>query len=80
MEEYVNIRGIPINLLDTAGLREATDEVEKIGVEKALEVINTADLILFVLDGQTGFEKTDQDILQNVSKFKEKTLFIKQNR
>lgn len=76
LEEYVNIKGIPINLLDTAGLREATDEVEKIGVEKALEVINTADLILFVLDGQTGFEKTDQDILQNVSKFKEKTLFI----
>lgn len=76
IEEYVNIRGIPINLLDTAGLRQATDEVEKIGVEKALEVMTSADLILFVLDAQTGFEKKDKDILQNVSEVRDKTIFV----
>lgn len=76
LEEYVNIQGLPIKLLDTAGLRETTDEVEKIGVEKALEVIDLADLILFVLDAQTGFEKEDNDILQKVRGYSSKILYL----
>jgi len=76
LEEFVNIRGIPIKLLDTAGLRETTDVVERIGVEKALEVIDSAELILFLLDAQTGFEKEDSDILEKVRGYSSKILFV----
>jgi len=50
LEEVVNINGIPVRLIDTAGIREATDEVEKIGVERSLQKLREADVILFVLD------------------------------
>lgn len=76
LEEYVNILGLPIKLIDTAGLRETEDRVEKIGVEKALEVINSADLILFILDANSGFEKEDRDILEKVKNFSNKTMFV----
>jgi len=76
LEEYVNILGLPIKLIDTAGLRETEDRVEKIGVEKALEVINSADLILFILDANSGFEKEDRDILAKVKNFSNKTMFV----
>lgn len=76
LEEYVNIQGLPVKLLDTAGLRETTDVVEKIGVEKALEVIDSADLILFVLDAQTGFEKEDREILEKVRDYSSKILYV----
>jgi len=76
LEEYVNIRGLPVKLLDTAGLRETTDIVERIGVEKAYEAIDSADLILFVLDAQTGFEKEDEDILDKVEEYSYKVLFV----
>jgi tRNA modification GTPase len=76
LEEYVNIQGLPIKLIDTAGLRETEDQVEKMGVEKALEVIQSADLILFILDAQSGFEKEDAEILKTVRGFECKTLYI----
>ena len=50
LEEVVNIGGIPVRLIDTAGIREATDTVERIGVERSLQKLREADLILFVLD------------------------------
>ena len=55
IEEVVNIRGVPVRLMDTAGLRETTDHVESIGVEKARERAARADLVLFVVDS------TDED-------------------
>ena len=76
LEEYVNIQGLPVKLLDTAGLRETADEVEKIGVEKALEVIDIADLILFMLDAQTGFEKEDSEILEKIKNYSSKILYV----
>lgn len=76
LEEYVNIKGLPIKLLDTAGLREARDQVEKIGVEKALNLIDSADLIIFLLDAQSGFEKEDADILEKIKDYLAKTLFV----
>ena len=69
LEEYVNIKGLPIKLVDTAGLRETQDQVEKIGVEKAISVIDSSDLILFILDAETGFEKEDADIYAKVKDF-----------
>ncbi len=49
IEEYVNVRGVPLRLVDTAGIRETEDIVERIGVERSREVLKKADLILLVL-------------------------------
>lgn len=50
IEEVININGIPLLLVDTAGIRNTDDIVENIGVEKSKELINSADLILYVID------------------------------
>ncbi|MRH44403.1 tRNA uridine-5-carboxymethylaminomethyl(34) synthesis GTPase MnmE [Aquibacillus halophilus] len=60
IEEYVNIRGIPLRLVDTAGIRETEDIVERIGVEKSRQVLKEADLILLVLN--FGDELTEEDV------------------
>lgn len=74
IEEYVNIAGIPIKLVDTAGIRDTDDIVEKIGVEKSLEHMEKSDLILVVLDYSRPLDKEDLDILENIDK--NKTLAI----
>lgn len=61
IEEFVNIRGVPLKLVDTAGIRETDDIVERIGVEKSRQVLKEADLILLVLNNHE--ELTDEDIL-----------------
>ena len=50
LEEYVNVRGVPLRLVDTAGIRETEDIVERIGVERSRKALSEADLILFVLN------------------------------
>jgi tRNA modification GTPase len=64
IEEYVNIKGVLVRILDTAGIRETKDLVEKIGVEKSRELTQDADLILFLLDSSQPLEKEDMEILQ----------------
>jgi tRNA modification GTPase len=64
IEEYVNIKGILVRILDTAGIRETKDLVEKIGVEKSRELAQDADLILFLLDSSHPLEKQDMEILK----------------
>ncbi|UOF91751.1 tRNA uridine-5-carboxymethylaminomethyl(34) synthesis GTPase MnmE [Fodinisporobacter ferrooxydans] len=68
LEESVNIRGIPLTILDTAGIRETEDVVEKIGVERSREAIQDADLTVVVLDGSKPLSATDEDLLQIASK------------
>ena len=63
LEETYTYKGVKFILTDTAGLRDAEDEVEKIGVEKAKEAINYADVILLVLDGAKELEPEDKEIL-----------------
>ena len=63
IEEYVNIRGIPLKIVDTAGLRETTDIVEQIGVEKAREFVASADLLLLLLDASAPLTPEDRDVL-----------------
>jgi tRNA modification GTPase len=63
LEEFVNINGIPLNIIDTAGIRETQDVVEKIGVEKSKNNIEKADLIMLVLDAAQMIEKEDLDII-----------------
>lgn len=61
IEEYVNIRGVPLKLVDTAGIRETEDIVEKIGVERSRQVLQESDLVLYVLNYNE--ELNDDDIL-----------------
>ncbi|WP_371068806.1 tRNA uridine-5-carboxymethylaminomethyl(34) synthesis GTPase MnmE [Sediminibacillus sp. JSM 1682029] len=60
IEEYVNVRGVPLRLVDTAGIRETEDIVERIGVEKSRQVLKESDLILLVLNN--GEELTQEDL------------------
>ncbi|HLQ72935.1 MAG TPA: tRNA uridine-5-carboxymethylaminomethyl(34) synthesis GTPase MnmE [Bacillota bacterium] len=60
IEEFVNVRGIPLQLIDTAGIRDTDDVVEQIGVERSKKVLTESDLILFVLNNND--ELTDEDI------------------
>ena len=62
IEEYINLGGIPLRIVDTAGIRETDDIVEKIGVEKSQEWIEQADLILFLLDVSREISEEDEDI------------------
>lgn len=66
IEEVINIRGIPLKLVDTAGIRAAEDIVEKLGVEKTKEMIEGADLILLVLDATAGLTEGDREIFHLV--------------
>ena len=63
IEEFVNIEGIPLKLIDTAGIRDAKDEVEKIGIEKSKEIANTADLIIAIFDSSKQLTDEDYKIL-----------------
>lgn len=63
IEEYINIDGIPIKIVDTAGIRETEDVVEKIGVEKSKEKIGEADLVILMLDISGTFNKEDREIV-----------------
>ena len=64
IEEFVNINGIPLKLVDTAGIRDAKDEVEKIGIIKSKEVANGADLIIAIFDASKELTKEDLEILE----------------
>ncbi len=66
IEGLVTIKGIPVNLIDTAGLRQARDEIEEIGVARARERIRQADLIIFVVDASEGLTREDQLIYQEI--------------
>lgn len=66
IEEYVNIRGIPLQLIDTAGIRETEDEVERIGVERSRQILQEADLILLVLNRAEPLRKEERTLLETV--------------
>ncbi len=64
IEEFVTINGIPLNLVDTAGIRKASDEVEKIGVEKSIKQAKDADLIIAIFDSSKDLTDEDLKILE----------------
>ncbi|WP_062107885.1 tRNA uridine-5-carboxymethylaminomethyl(34) synthesis GTPase MnmE [Bacillus niameyensis] len=66
IEEYVNVRGVPLRLVDTAGIRETEDIVERIGVERSREVLKKADLILLVLNAADQFTEEDRQLFAAV--------------
>ena len=63
IEEFININGVPLKIVDTAGIRETEDKIEKIGVNKALDLIEEADLIIAIFDNSKKLEEEDFKIL-----------------
>lgn len=63
IEEYINIKGIPLKIVDTAGIRKTNDEIEKIGVERSINNISDAELIIALFDDSRAFDDQDQKIL-----------------
>lgn len=66
IEEVINLKGIPLVLVDTAGIRKTEDIVETIGVEKSKELMETADLVLFVIDGSEPLSEEDLKIHEKI--------------
>jgi tRNA modification GTPase len=66
IEEYINLEGIPLKIIDTAGIRETEDVVEKIGVEKSKEKIEEADLIIMMLDISNELDEEDKEIINYI--------------
>ena len=63
LEENINLNGLSLKMIDTAGIRNTNDIVEKIGVDKAKDIAKDADLILYVVDGSRKLDENDKDIL-----------------
>jgi len=80
IEEALTIRGIPVYLVDTAGIRQTGDVIEKIGIEKAKEAFNTADYILYIIDASRELSDEDLEILDYIDGRKALILLNKQDR
>lgn len=66
LEETINLNGILLNVIDTAGIRDTKDKIEKIGVDKAIKITADADLVIYVLDSSTELDENDEGILQMI--------------
>lgn len=67
LEEQINLNGITLNIVDTAGIRDTEDIVEKIGVDKAKKYLLNADLIIYVVDSSTALDENDEEIISMLS-------------
>lgn len=67
IEEIIDISGIPVRIIDTAGIREGVCEVEELGIERARELINRADFVVFLIDGATGVTEEDRLLYEQVA-------------
>ena len=66
LEEHIQLQGISLNVMDTAGIRETKDIVEKIGVDKAKNHANEADLIIYVVDASRELDENDEEIIEMI--------------
>src|SRR5699024_4517440 len=66
IEEYVNVRGVPLKLVDTAGIRETEDIVEKMGVDRSRKVLTESDLVLFVLNYNDEVTEDDRQLFEAI--------------
>ena len=67
LEEQIHLNGLNLNMIDTAGIRQTEDVVEKIGVEKAREYAESADLIIYVADASRKLDENDREIVQIIA-------------
>lgn len=77
LEEFVSIHGIPLNIIDTAGIRNTDDIVEKIGVDKSIEAMQQADLILYIVDSSKALDENDHIIMKKIT---DKNVIILRNK
>ena len=77
LEEYISIQGIPLNIVDTAGIRNTDDVVERIGIDKSFEAMGQADLILYIVDASVPLDKNDLQIMRAI---RDKQVIILQNK
>lgn len=77
LEESIYIHGIPLQIIDTAGIRDTEDIVEKIGVNKAKDAVDEADLVLYVIDGSKELDENDREIMALIQGKKVITLLNK---
>lgn len=70
IEEYINIKGIPLKIIDTAGIRKTNDEIEQIGVKRSIDNISDAELIIAIFDDSRPFDDQDREILKLIEKKK----------
>ena len=75
IEEFVNVQGIPLKLIDTAGIRKTKDKIEEIGVNRALKLSEDADLIIAIFDGSKELDDEDREIL-NIIKNKKSIILL----
>ena len=67
LEEQIHLQGLSLNIIDTAGIRDTEDVIEKMGVEKAKEYAKSADLVIYVVDASRSLDENDQKILNLIS-------------
>ena len=77
LEEYITLHGISLKIIDTAGIRETKDIVEKIGVDRAREMAQKADLILYVVDSSVPLDENDEEIMEMLDRKKAIILYNK---
>ena len=77
LEEQINLNGIILNIIDTAGIRDTEDVVEKIGVDKAKKYVKDADLIIYVVDSSTELDENDFEIMELL---RDKTAVVLMNK
>ncbi len=80
IEESININGVIFTLNDTAGIRESDDTIENEGVLRTKAEIETADILLFIIDLSEGYTKTDSSIIENLAGVRERKLMIIENK
>ncbi|CCI82378.1 tRNA uridine-5-carboxymethylaminomethyl(34) synthesis GTPase MnmE [Lactobacillus hominis] len=78
LEEYVSVKGAALKLIDTAGIHETSDKVEKIGVERSKKAVDQADLVLLLLDSSRELEQEDRDLLE-FTKNKKRIIVLNKN-
>lgn len=77
IEEYLDIKGMPVRIVDTAGIRETSEEVEEIGIRRAREKLSAADLVLFMVDGAEGIIDADRILFESI---REKSVIVVSNK
>ena len=80
IEELINVRGIPVNLIDTAGIRSTDDVIEQIGIDKSKKSLESADLVIFMIDLTSEISAEDYEIFNQVDKSKLLILFNKADK
>jgi tRNA modification GTPase len=74
VEEVVNLNGLSVRLIDTAGIRRSSDTIEQMGVERSFSSIDKSDLVLIVIDAKKGFDKKDMQILNHANEKDKKSI------